>query len=202
MKIPTLNCAIGERLREIREAEGKTQEEIAALARHWGLQWTQGTVAAIEQARREISLQFELFPFLLALNRPLTDLLPASSSDRIEITSSADVPAAALSEILTARIDRPIRGCRLKARTAVFTVKTNPARLIVADALGVAEQKAAKRLNVEPLKIAKASRKLWGCSLPEERDRRLEGHGATPRSLQALRGHVTRELLEELRKVL
>jgi hypothetical protein len=57
-------------------------------------------------------------------------------------------------------------------------------------------------LGVEPLAVAKAARKLWDRSLTEERDRRLERRDATPRSVQALRGHVTRALIAELRGAL
>jgi hypothetical protein len=73
------------------------------------------------------------------------------------------------------------------------------------DALGDAETKAAASLGVTPALLALAARKRWGRSLTAERDRRLadRGHtGAEPRTLQALRGHITRELLEELRPLL
>jgi transcriptional regulator with XRE-family HTH domain len=202
MGIPILDNVIGERLRAIRESAGKTQEEIAALARQWGLPWTQGTIATIEDGRRDISLRSELFPFLFALSRPFTDLLPASSNDRVVITDHADVPAKALHDILTTKIDYPVRGYRLKAGKASISTKTYPAKaqLIASDALGAAERKAAAVLGVEPEAIAKAARKLWGRSLPEERDARLTARGATPRTTQALRGHATRELLSELRK--
>jgi hypothetical protein len=72
-----------------------------------------------------------------------------------------------------------------------------------ADKLGDAEQKAARRLRTFPLAVAAAARKRWGRSLTEERDRRVSEHApadATPRTLQALRGHVSRDLLDELRE--
>lgn len=72
------------------------------------------------------------------------------------------------------------------------------------DKLGEAEQKAAKRLQTFPLAVAAVSRMVWGRSLTEERDRRLTEAAAgslTPRSLQALRGHMSRVLLKELREL-
>jgi transcriptional regulator with XRE-family HTH domain len=63
------------------------------------------------------------------------------------------------------------------------------------------EQKAAYKLRVPAFAIAVASRKLWGCSLTDERDRCVAEQTtseATPRTVQAIRGHVTRSLLTEI----
>jgi transcriptional regulator with XRE-family HTH domain len=72
---------------------------------------------------------------------------------------------------------------------------------IVEDAEQDAEQKAAQKLGVSPLAIAIAAHKLWKHSLTEERDRRVTeqaNDAATPRTVQALRGHITRTLLIEI----
>ena len=73
------------------------------------------------------------------------------------------------------------------------------------DADGAVEQQAARGLRVPALAIAFAARKMWNCSLTEQRDRRLaeELRGdPSARRLQALRGHHTRALLVELRPLL
>ena len=64
-----------------------------------------------------------------------------------------------------------------------------------------AEIKAARKFEVAPDAIVSASRRLWGRTLTEERDRLLQlnsetGQGA--RARQALRGHITRQLLGQL----
>jgi hypothetical protein len=72
-----------------------------------------------------------------------------------------------------------------------------------ADKLADAEQKAARRMRTFPLAVAVAARKQWGRSFTGERDHRVvmqASPGASSRTLQALRGHVTRELLDELRE--
>jgi hypothetical protein len=64
-----------------------------------------------------------------------------------------------------------------------------------------AEQKAAHKLEVSPLAVSIAAHKLWKHSLTEERDRRIAEEASaasSPRTLQALRGHVTRTLLIEI----
>jgi transcriptional regulator with XRE-family HTH domain len=72
----------------------------------------------------------------------------------------------------------------------------------VHDAAGEAEQKAARRLGVPVLAVALEARRRWGRSLTAERDGRVAtqlGAQADRRRLQAVRGHVSRTLLAELR---
>jgi hypothetical protein len=72
-------------------------------------------------------------------------------------------------------------------------------------ALGHAEQMAAKRLGVTPEAVASMSLWLWEKGLSEERDRLVSERAApdaTPATIQALRGRVTRLLTEELRAAL
>jgi hypothetical protein len=68
-------------------------------------------------------------------------------------------------------------------------------------ARGEAEQKSAARLGETPYMVAALAFELWGRSLTDERDARVAEQapeGATARTLQALRGHVTRGLDDEL----
>jgi hypothetical protein len=70
---------------------------------------------------------------------------------------------------------------------------------------GETERKAARALHVDdPAEVAVAALKLWGRSLTQERDARVvdaAAPDASPRTLQALRGHVTRHLLEEIEPI-
>jgi hypothetical protein len=66
---------------------------------------------------------------------------------------------------------------------------------------GEAEQKAARKLHMDALELATAAQRRWGRSLTEERDARVKDSAPAdlpPRSRQAFRGRVTRQLLEEL----
>jgi hypothetical protein len=66
-----------------------------------------------------------------------------------------------------------------------------------------AEHKAAKRLRVTVEDVALAAQSRWKRSMTDERERlvaeRVDGNGIAPRAMQAMRGHVTRKLVEELR---
>lgn len=68
------------------------------------------------------------------------------------------------------------------------------------EAAGEAEKKIARKFHLSPSAVAILARKKWNRSLTEERDARIGvvGNDPDPRRRQALRGHVTRELIEEL----
>ena len=80
-------------------------------------------------------------------------------------------------------------------------------------ARGAAEVKASEALHCSALEIALVSEYLWGRSLTEEREARvwarswqvpgitrpLRGTEGPARTTQAVRGHITRALLQELR---
>ena len=67
---------------------------------------------------------------------------------------------------------------------------------------GEAEQKAARKLGVTPQTIAQAAYDIWGRSLTDELNLRVEQidwlDGTPTRQVQAYRGHVTRELLDQI----
>lgn len=62
-----------------------------------------------------------------------------------------------------------------------------------------AERNAAKSLGVEPVAVYQLACLLWDHGLDEERESRLEGGGRRVVKKTAYRGHVTRQLIRELR---
>jgi transcriptional regulator with XRE-family HTH domain len=67
---------------------------------------------------------------------------------------------------------------------------------------GEAEKKAAVVLGLDPRRVAVLSLKLWGRSLTAEREARFakqEPKTTSATSLRTLRGHITRDLIAELR---
>lgn len=161
----------GELLKEWRESAGRRQDEVATAARVCGLAWTRDTVAAIEGGRRD----FSLMEFLLLRGVPLKrDELAALFATTTEISATVG-------------------------------------------ALQDAEVKAARKLGVRPEEVVATAVRLWGRTLSEERDRVLaenvkmdrtarecrtgRGQKSLPaaRNRQAVRGHITRALVEQLR---
>lgn len=69
------------------------------------------------------------------------------------------------------------------------------------DSEKLAEQKAARRFGIEARELSLIAHAVWGRGLSVERDHRLlmrVGADTPTRTVQALRGHITRELLTEL----
>jgi transcriptional regulator with XRE-family HTH domain len=66
-----------------------------------------------------------------------------------------------------------------------------------------AERHAARRLHVDPAQVRLAARALWNAGFDEERDARVgDVEEMEPRSRQARRGLVTREMLAEMERAL
>ena len=244
---PALATLLGQRLRALREGGGKRQEDLAGVARGYGLSWSRATVAAIETGRRQLSVG-ELFLLPAVLNRLtgaevlasgnllVADLLPERGDQWVALTPRTSVRVRSLRALLGAAaepmseqdFDIPHRRQTRMAQAALqqsirrWTKHTGTTwRRIMGrpltgpdlttlnqaleDAHGAVEQQAARGLRVPALAIALAARKLWNCSLTEQRDRHLaeELRGQpSARRLQALRGHHTRALISELRPLL
>jgi hypothetical protein len=218
--VPDFEHALASAIRRAREREGRIQEDLAAQARKWGLEWTSATVAAIETARRHVSaVELLLLPLVLASDEgpaELADLL-ADLGDEVALTPEASTSGQALALIARGQLrdslasdswDVPIYRIVDAAIEAVAVwvdrymsryPKLQPSDLIKADgeASGEAERKAGYRLGASPLDVAIAARSLWGRSLSDERDARAKP-GASPQA----RGRITRQLFDELKPVL
>ena len=228
--------AVGDELRRRREARGLRQEEVATVARRWGLQWTRSVVAAIEAGRRRLSLEeFLLLPWIAANQSPdaakggevgpgtLGELL--EGLPRVQLSPAVLVSGRGLRLLIEGQpgpaaqtLEDPAKRRlydseweRLRQVLGPTASGTAPAgtwpaiaeNLLRLAAQGEAEQKAAARLGTSPMVVARAAAKRWGRSFTGERDRRvgeLHPADASPRTIQALRGHVARALLAELRR--
>lgn len=230
--LATLHDAIGRRLRSMREAANLRQDELADAARRSGLRWTRATVAGIESGRRRLSLEeVLLLPLALEraniyapddaeLRRPnLRDLLPPD--EQWLIVGQSRISSTFLADTAFGRrtaTPAPLQRLQFREQPAVVAdakrawkriwQDTEFNRDIMAlaevDALAEAEEKAAAKFGVTATLVALAARKLWGRSLTQERDRRVAANSSerSAGALQAIRGHVTRGLLDELEPIL
>jgi transcriptional regulator with XRE-family HTH domain len=180
-------------LARFREQRGLTQEELARLASSTGLRWLPVTVNAIERGRRKLSLgEAILLQHLLWV--PLSDLAASEESVDVEgVVVDADVwrwlaPPAPPAEVR----DWLTEGWA----THVIGIDRGDRRF-EEEARGEAERKAAQRLKVPGVELVRMAYSLWGRGLTDERNGRLTSTGGETR---VRRGHVTRELLTELRQ--
>ncbi len=126
-----------------------------------------------------------------------------------EVTEGIDAPAlrdegGKLARALAAQSDRVVQ--KLKLVHQIWP-QAKHRHIIAAEraAHGDAERKVAKKLGEQPFAVAIAALAQWGCSLSEERDRRVSAYptdAVTPRSVQAFRGHITRELAAQVELLL
>jgi transcriptional regulator with XRE-family HTH domain len=220
MRSEALGVALGKRLRLLREQQGLRQEDVARVARTFGLDWTRATVAAIETGRRSVALEeFFLLPNLVVETKTIPGRRTLDSHEPSENAGDTKlwVPDFLPENGWVAVTSRCyLRGSSLRERLGGISTRkertTEPAYIFIGerreDSLEMAseeeneaEQKAARKLDVEPLLLVFYAREAWGRGFTAERDRRVleQAKGdATPRRLQALRGHVTRQLLKEL----
>ncbi|MBT2449416.1 hypothetical protein J7F03_20435 [Streptomyces sp. ISL-43] len=202
-------------LKQVRLARVLRQEEAAALIRQQGLtSWIRGTVAQAEVGARRFSIE-ELLLLALALEVSPTDFIRGSDDQLIELAPGANLTAAALRALLSGDqkavrklaprpVDRPspVPSDRSElldaAQRSGLADPTLVERAITA--VSDAERHVARKVGTSPEWVNLVALNRWERTWSEERDRRLAGRAAeaTPRQLQALRGHITRELLTEL----
>jgi transcriptional regulator with XRE-family HTH domain len=204
-----LSAAIGRNLAVYRsEVLGWTQDFMAAQLRLHGVGWNRSQLAKVERGERAVSLE-ELLLLGLVLNVPLSAFF-AGPNEWVQLTDRADVRLGAVAPMLG--------GSQPRQTDARFAVEEPPAldpawpelgqadlALADAESHGEAEEKAAARLGVDPLTVARAARVAWGMSLPSERDRRaaaIASERSPASTVQASRGHITRDLTKELKPVI
>ncbi len=189
----TLEEVVGRNLRGIRAQLELSQDEIAASARRVGLPWSRSSVTAVEAGTKTLDLG-EVVLASLALAVSVADLLAGGGSVRLSERSSISLPV--LRAVLAGKELPP-------GQHALKVLPESNRELAATAAAGEAEQKAARKIGVDAQVLTAAAIRLWGHSLTVERDARLGNVGSkSTRSIQALRGRVTRNLLEELEPAL
>jgi transcriptional regulator with XRE-family HTH domain len=224
---PTLDEVIGRAVRTLREQRKMPQDALARACRRKGLHWSRSSIAMLETGRRSCSIS-ELLIVASALDAPLRLIVSGEGlpdrPNQVMLTTTTAANLAAVSESLVGRADHP---ARLLNDLLKIGLEAGQAKRAWSVESGDADQKAARRLGVNTERLMSEAEALWGTSLTAERERRIaererriEESGspleetithlevaASParesndpqRTLRALRGHVTRELLKELR---
>ena len=202
----TLAAAVGRRLRELREEAGRSQNELANSARRAGIDWTRASVASLESGRRGLSAdEFVLLPVALKIltgrdQWALADLLP-DEWIRFPVGVGVRVHARSLRRLLAGETVEAWAGGAGTAREMRR----------IADQLdqqSEAVRHVAQRLNVGPGTVSRLADELWGRTLDDEREHRVtqrlgdRARASGRAHLQAIRGHATRDLIEELKQAI
>lgn len=209
----SLTSLVANNMRGIRMSRALLQEDIATAARWVGLKWSSVTVAQIESQSRQLNLdEFLLLPLVLKCS--LKDLLRTSPVDRL-ITLGFDTMLPADVVLSLASEEGPnsseemvpmVPGLEVnldpRIRAAVWQAGLTPTLLtylkIREGARGEAERKAAQTLKIAAVTLTAHALRLWGRSLTEERDARAQEQAVKGKEVRAVRGHITRSLLQDL----
>jgi transcriptional regulator with XRE-family HTH domain len=194
---PRLGQVVGNNLERIRTEESWSQEDLAARGWRVGLPWSRSTIAAVEAGKRGVDLG-EVVLLALVLDAPVSDLL--SGSGAVQLGDGSRVSLSDIRRVLTGDASSA-RTIFPDVKRRIFAARKDAHDRVMLSASGEAEQKAARKLGVTPHVIAAAAWDLWRRSLTEERNARVDQESldtTEARSSQALRGHVTRQLLGEI----
>src|SRR5579884_968483 len=197
-QVPTLEQVIGRNLRRLLG----TQDEAARLARGIGLNWGRSTIAALEAGTKTLDAG-ELLALALGV-APMGELLAGDGDVRFGAvrTSLARARAAfagGAPDLSSEDVGYLLHGLALIGSGDAAGIDLGPVPY------GEAEEKAARKFGVNVETLVKAAQRRWGRSMSAERDARVADmapEGIAPRSRQALRGQVTRQLLTELEPAL
>jgi hypothetical protein len=201
-----IDGVIGRNVRRVRQQRNASQDGLAQALRDAGwLAATDQVLIAVEKGAR--SLRFgEVLILADVLNAPVAALLDVPEGERVRIGRSVPGSGADLVRRLTeaphhhgepssdwSDLDQARHGSRTSADGRHFGGDESKRE---------AERHVASRLGLTPAEVVQRSYRLWGRTLSDERDARCATRAsidATPRQRATWRGHVTRELLAELR---
>jgi transcriptional regulator with XRE-family HTH domain len=182
-------------LRRLRSRRGWTQVELASRARQVGLGWTLDTVVNLESGRRSLNVgEALLIPQLLGSS--FVKLASLDKDDPSDIRVEGSVWPAKAWRIVT-------EGGHLGGIDKLLTLMLERDEVVNREVRNGAEKKAARALGMSAENLVLLAHNLWYRGLTDERDARVSSKaGAVELSKakrQALRGHITRTLLAELR---
>jgi hypothetical protein len=199
--LTTLEQAIGQQMRRLREGAAVRQETIASGAAMWALPWTQATVAAIELGQRGLMLgEFIMLPLVfLEVGIHRADGTPLQLEDFVPQYVEENMPNV---PVVPGGLQMPLKIVRTLLRGGHPSAKDLPQQRPAGP--GVAERKMARKLGCSTTAVMNLAQELWQRTLSEERDARIGARAAQldRRSLQAVRGRVTRALVSELKQII
>ena len=193
-----LGAVVGQNVRRIREARVLTQHELAQIWHRHGLKWARSKIAALETGNRPRVDFGELGVMALSLGVPLGDLLQGEGRVSLDPTPTR----ISLHDLRQLAAGRPARfEYFLEDEEALRTERAWLDQRLGSEQSANADVELAKRLGVHPNLVVAAAVALFdGRTLTVERDRRAErlGAGMPKAERQAHRGHITRELSEQI----
>lgn len=203
MEAESVGAVVGENLERLRRRARMTQHEAARLFARRGAPLSRSKIAAIEAGERP--------------NLAFADILVMAHTFNVEVAELFDGtgPVAIAEHVVLSRpvIRGLLRGTNVQEGSVSWDPLTQHTELLrIADVraegdamtagqfrLVDADHTLARRLNVAPQIVVDVALQMWGNTLTEERDARVARFGGMDLGeRQAHRGHITRELSQEI----
>lgn len=188
---PTLGSVVGTNCQALRLDAQLTQDELVARLHRLGLRWKRSNLSALEGGERARPALAELVLLAVAFKRPVGALLSGTGTVRL----AAQGPSVRLADLR-----RFLTGGPTPAELeAPLSVSTGDSALPVPSP---AERDMARRLGVPIGWISDAAERLWGHTLTEERDRRVDSMSdTTEENRRTRRASITKQLEVSVQKL-
>ncbi|WP_133057051.1 hypothetical protein [Frankia sp. KB5] len=207
---------IGRRAGDLRREVGISQGDVALAARRHGLPWKQSSIATLEAGQRDLSAaELAILPLALAeaFGRRVTLADLIDPDEEVRLTSRVTGSGRSVLNVYGAKNVGVfmVGGVGTLASGNVGTIYggivegPKGSMAVFGMVPTEAEVKAARKLKVPPLLVAETAHNLWRCSLTERRDQMVAERtdaGTDPDRLRALRGRVTRALVNEVEQAI
>lgn len=191
---------IGKRLKVLREAANRRQEDVAAAAQSCGIGWKRSTVAMFESGRYELKAdELLLLPRILHL-AGVADLslraLLMGEDDELTVTETCRIGSAELGKLFgrqpaskvgwssslpddedadtSAGVGSTSAGLLKLAASGQAMPPSLRTHAVWRGLNGEAEAKAARKFEVDISEVVNTSIDLWTRSLSDERDQRVD----------------------------
>lgn len=199
----TVGAVVGENLQRLRERGRLTQHEAAHLLLTRGMPWSRSKIAAAEAGERPNLSFADVLALAHTFDVELAELFEGDGD--VALTPHVSLPRAAVRDL--------IRGLSVLEGSGDWNTETRreeltrlarmradgDTRRAAAFQATEADQALAQRLEVPATVVIAAAQRLWGRTLTEERDRRVAELGEKEvNERQAYRGHITRELSQQV----
>lgn len=184
-EVLTVGQVVGRNLRQLRQDRSQTQDDAARFLRSQGLEWTRDNVASLESGRRESVDVAALLSLSAAYDVPLTRWFEGEGFVSIGADTWMEL--------------RDLAHGLDKGQWTVTVVGERLERVVVGQGAD-ADAAVAERLEVPVSDVLRLAAQLWNRTVTEEREARLGDSSDLPmRTVQARRGHITRQLTSEIR---
>jgi transcriptional regulator with XRE-family HTH domain len=196
---PRIDQVFGRNLERLRREKGWSQDDLVSRGWQVGLSWSRSTIAALEGGRRSVELG-EVVLVALILDSSVAELL--AGDDLATVGGGTRMALEQVRQVLTSAPRSAQKVFPDIFRRVSRVHGQDKFSRVMLSANGEAEQKAARSLGITPKMLARAAYDLWTRSLTDERNLRVDeliaDGTSSARQVQALRGHVTRRLLDEI----